>query len=99
MSRIIVKLKDYYFEYSTIVDAPVTYGMKRDEFEAYYRNEYGKSGMENFSSRMKRVDQKGTSSLYHNCAEETLKTNLAGHNGENLTVEEVYKFYCLRDII
>jgi hypothetical protein len=48
---------------------------------------------------MKRVDQKGTSSLYHNCAEETLKTNLAGHNGENLTVEEVYKFYCLRDII
>ena len=96
MARIIVKLRDYYFEYSSVVDAPVTWGMNREAFETYYREEYGRSSLEDFQERMKRVEQNGTSSMSESSVEEVLSCNCAGPNGSNLTVDEIYKFYCLR---
>jgi len=97
MARTIVKLRDYYFEYSSVVDAPVTWGMKKKDFEAYYREEYGRSSLEDFQDRMKRVDKNGTSSVSGSSVEEVLDGNCAGPNGKELTVEEIYKFYCLHE--
>lgn len=49
MPRYICKLQDgdtaYYMEWSTVVDAPVTFGMTLEEFMEHYREEYGKRGL------------------------------------------------------
>lgn len=47
MPRYIIKIKDKYFEWSTIVDAPVTNGMSLTEFRSYYQSEYGEDAMKN----------------------------------------------------
>ena len=99
MGRAIIKLHDYYFEYSTIPDAPVTFGMKREEFEEYYRSEYGNSGMEELKTRMLRVDEKGTSFFSDKSAGEILSCNRAGPKEKRLTIDEIYKAYCLREPI
>ena len=63
MPRIICKVQDgdtpYYFEWSTIVDAPVTYGMSLDDFKAYCRSKYGVAAMHNLPKIMHRVERKG----------------------------------------
>lgn len=81
MSRYIIKLtdkrdlKDYYLEWSTIVDAPVTYGMYLEGFKAYYQQEYGRSGMRELPERLKRVEEKGTSAYPpFDSVDETLST-------------------------
>lgn len=97
MPRFIVKLHDYYFEYSTIVDAPVTHGMTLDEFESYYHSRYGDEGFGQLKGRMDRVNKKGTSAFDYASAEDTLECNRAGLHGETLTVDEIYKAYCLHE--
>jgi hypothetical protein len=34
MSRCIVKIKEYYLEWSTVTDLPITLGMTKEELEA-----------------------------------------------------------------
>jgi hypothetical protein len=99
MPKYIVKLNDYYFEYSTIVDAPVTFGMSLVEFLEYYKEEYGREGMRHLQARMKFVESKGTSSLINDSAINTLTCNRAGPNESELTIDELYKAYCLREPI
>ncbi len=95
--RIIVKLHNYYFEYSTTADAPLIYGLNRDEFEIYYIEEYGENSIKEFQERMERVEAKGTSALFDKTAEETLSCNRAGPDETELTVDEIYRAYCLRE--
>ena len=63
MPRFIVKLsegdKEWYMEWSTVVDAPVTYGMSLEEFNKYYQEENGLRGMEDLPKRMERVKARG----------------------------------------
>jgi|SRR5208337_1703752 len=89
--------RDYYFEFSTVVDAPVTFGMTRREFEEYYCKEYGNYALESgeFQDRMKRVEAKGTSSHMHASAEEVLSVNRAGKNETRLTVAQLIDAYCV----
>ena len=93
MSRYIIKIKDKYFEYSTVVDAPVTYAMTLDEFEEYYKEEYGNQGMKDYPDRMSRVESKGTSSLMDNCMEEVVAANRCGKDFVQLTPEQIYIKY------
>jgi len=78
MGTFIVKMADekgsnWYFEYSTISDSVCTTAMTRDEFEKYYRDEYGRRAMDfDFGERMKRVDAKGTSARMDESAEDTI---------------------------
>lgn len=100
MGRYICKVneggRDYYFEFSSVVDAPVTFGMSREEFEKYYREEYGNSSMGfEFEDRMKRVEEKGTSSRLHDSAEELLRHNRAGMDETCLTVPQLIDAYCV----
>jgi hypothetical protein len=95
MARFIVKLHEHYFEYSTIVDAPVTMGMSRAEFDEYYQDVYGTNGMRDLPERMERVEAKGTSAHGDKDAADTLFLNRAGPDETELTVDEIYQAYCL----
>lgn len=63
MPKFIVKIAGKYLEWSTIVDAPSTYGMTLEQFKAYYRDEYGRLSMRELEERLARVEVTGTSSM------------------------------------
>lgn len=100
MARYIVKLsyksKDYYLDWSTVTDSPITYGVSLDKFKKYIKKEYGKEGLENLPQRLKRVNKKGCSS--HICTlYDLIATNRAGKNDKHLTKNEVIRQYCLQN--
>lgn len=99
MARYIIKLTDgvgadWYLEWSSIVDAPVTYGMSRQEFERYYLEQYGRDGFRDFEERMGRVEKHGTSSPLRAAVEHVIRRNHAGDNDEPLTIEQLITKYC-----
>jgi hypothetical protein len=101
MPRYIVKLTDektntnYYLEWSTVVDAPITYGMSLEEFNDYYKEEYGNSGLEQLAARMERVEQKGTSSMLDASADEVISFNRAGDGETCITKEQIIQKFCI----
>ena len=46
----------YYFDFSTVVDAPTTHAMTLAEYEHYYRQRYGEEGMRELPARLERAD-------------------------------------------
>lgn len=99
MPRYIVKLKDCYFLFSSVVDAPVTFGMSLDEFKEYYEFEYGQDGLNNLDNRLARVEKYGSSDMAGLSADDVLEFNRAGPNEDELTIDEIYKAYCLMEPI
>ncbi len=95
MPRHILKIKNYYLEWSTIVDAPITYGMPLNEFIDYYQGEYGASGMIKLADRLKRVEEKGTTAIQDKSLQDTIQFNRAGDNETELSFDEIFKIYCL----
>ena len=97
MANNIVKLshngKDYYMEWSSVTDSPMTDGMSLEEFEEYYVNEYGKNSLANFKDRMRRVSVKGTSSLTLSI-EDLINSNRAGPSETTLTLLQLVETYC-----
>lgn len=85
---------DYYLEWSTVVDAPVTYGMSMGEFEDYYKSAYGNEGMIGLPERMIRVEKKGTSSIIDDNLHTLIRGNKAGDDESELTYEELIDRYC-----
>lgn len=87
MPKLVVRTKcdgeTYYLEWSTIVDAPVTYGMTRAEFERYYRREYGRAGLERLPERIKNALP----------LREVVPLNRAGDNEACLTQREIVDKY------
>ena len=97
MARIIIKIKDRYFDYSTVVEAPVTRGMTLDEFREYYRGEYGEWSLDELEGRLHRVEEKGTSSFLDESVEETIAANYAGDGDSSLTLDEMYDAYFVEE--
>ncbi len=101
MPKYIVKLTDkktntdYYMEWSTVVDAPVTFGLSREAFEEYYQERYRPADYSELSKRMNRVEKWGTSSIDGETAEEMIIANRAGENETELTYEEILNQYCI----
>jgi hypothetical protein len=100
MGRYIIKLKRgdraWYLEWSSIVDAPVTYGMSLEEFKSYYEHEHGRlEAGHNLESRLQRVEAKGTSSFMHDNAEDVMCANRTGDHEARLTVDEIIDKYCI----
>ena len=98
MPRYIIKLpcdgEDFYLEWSSIVDAPVTSGMTLEEFEAYYREQYGQCGMDRLPERMERVNETGASDgLNRDPVEDWIAFNYAGDDGRQITVDEIVDKY------
>lgn len=98
MGRFIVKFEDgndsWYLEWSTIVDAPITYGMSKEEFFEYYKDEYGRQGLSDLDKRMKRVEEKGTSALTYSSVDTLISCNRAGLKESCLSKEQIIDFYC-----
>lgn len=88
---------DYYFEWSTLTNAPITYGMPLDEFGEYYHQVYGEEGVNGFLERMKRVFKKGISTIQYDLTT-LLSTNRAGENGAHISNEEILERYSRENI-
>jgi hypothetical protein len=89
MGQGIVKLGKRYVVWSTIVDAPISAPMTRDELVEWVRAEEGRRGVDELPSRMARVDAKGTSFHNRDSAEHTVRINRAGPAERELTYEEL----------
>ena len=112
MPRYIICLKDgercYYLEWSTIVSAPTTFGLSREQFEAYYRGEYANDdailarrggslgGLFSMESRLARASECGISALDGATLDGQLAGNHAGPEGTHLSKTEVIDWYCKR---
>ncbi len=98
MPHYIVKLETpkgpRYLDWSTVVDAPVTYGMTLDAFKAWYRDEHGEQGMRTLPARLARVEANGTSDMTPTSAADLLSCNRAGEKEARLTVAEIIAKYC-----
>lgn len=92
MPRYIVKLDDYYFEWSTVVDAPVTCGVDRETFIEEYLDRYPNDPRYMLDERLRRVDKTGTS-MFGITAEELISLNRAGPNETCLTKEQIIERY------
>lgn len=90
MPRTIIKIKDKYFEWSTVVDAPTTYGMTEKELYEFVRSQYGEEGVKALPARLERVNTKGTSSYIYKSLADQIKNNHAGKDGKCLTEDEIY---------
>lgn len=97
MPRHIIKLTDpatstdYYLEWSTIVDSPITYGMSLEEFKEYYKEEYGRQGMLDLDQRLALVEKNGISTMDNR---HTLDWLLNTHV-DKLTEQQILEKYCI----
>ena len=93
MSHFIIKLQEWYFNWSSVVDAPITYRMTLEELTAYIQFQYGEQGARELSKRLDRVERKGTSAFLYESAEEVISGNRAGENETELTLDEIIDQY------
>lgn len=94
MGRCLIEVAGKYLEWSTVVDAPVTYGMTEDELRDYYAREYGGEAVRRLPETLERVRARGTSSYVSRSREETIARNRAGENGEEISLSEIARRYC-----
>ena len=80
-------------EWSSVVDAPVTYFMYENEMIEYLKDAYGSNGIDENLKRIERAKQNGTSSYMYQNIDDLISFNRAGKNEENLTKEEIWKEY------
>lgn len=100
MGRTVVKIKDLYFEWSTIVDAPVTFGLTLEEMRDSLKEDYGQRGLDHFdSATLARIEQVGAGWRDGTTLEETVSGNRAGPDESELTIDEIYQAYGLREPI
>lgn len=92
MARPILKLGDYYLEYSTVSDAPISIGMNREEFTQYLFHKYGASEIDYNKERMDKADKNGSSSYNLGVS---LTVNRAGEDETCLTGFQIYLYYCV----
>ena len=93
MGRFIVKLdKNKYVEWSSIVDAPVTFILNKKEMLSYLDEMYGKSCYFKNRKDINLADEKGTSSFMYGL--EILKSyNRAGEKEEVISFDEIMERY------
>lgn len=78
-----------FFEWSTVVDAPVSAAMSRDEFEQNYLHRFGYEGMRTLPERLARAVANGTSARHSTSLEDMVAGNRAGDNDEAISLGEI----------
>jgi hypothetical protein len=96
MPRYAIRIDDYYLEWSTIVDAPISYGMSEEEYRKFFIEEYGRASGHQLEPRMQRIAQYGTSSRHGDTPEQLVVANRAGPDECELTLQEIKRAYCER---
>ena len=95
MPRSIVHHDGWFFEWSTIVDAPVTIGMRRQEFKAYFLERFGQAAMLDLPRRLDRAVEFGTDLDTPTSARDLLAFNRAGRDETDLPFEDVIRLVCI----
>lgn len=101
MSRILCHLNGLFFEYSTVVGAPVTDLMTEEEFTVYAQRMYGDLHVEHdLPGRFERARARGHSSLDNDSPtlEEYIKGNRAGPKEGSLSIKGLIKHYFSKSI-
>ncbi len=93
MSKMLIKIEHWYFEWSTIADAPTTKGMELPLLAYHIAESYGESGLRDLPMRLDRIRQTGTSSIDGTTLDELLSANRAGPGEKHLTAEELLAQY------
>lgn len=92
MSRFIVKHTmdgtDLFQVWSTIVDAPITGVGDLADLRAYWREEYGRQGIEDLERRMEAPNGRAFSTI-----DDAVTCNRAGKDGTRLTKQQVVDYY------
>jgi len=99
MAHYIIKLtrgdKSWYLVWSTIVDAPITYGMKLDAFK---RRHLSSDIAKNFEARMALVEKIGVDHEEYKSMDGILSGNRAGPAETCLTKDEIIDDYCIKEV-
>ena len=85
----------YYMLWSTVVDAPITYGVKLSQFLDYMKEEYGNRGWEDLDKSLERAERQGCSFIGETL-DDLLSCNRAGFNEMELTKDEIIEWYCIK---
>ncbi len=85
----------WYLEWSTVVDAPVTYGMTRNEMRAHLTKEGLAKLTARIDERLALADKRGTS-FVDNDVHGLLAVNRAGPGESELTLDGLIDAYCIR---
>jgi hypothetical protein len=95
MGRFLMKLPDERFvEWSTVVDAPVTYSMTEAELTAWHLEEFGRREHEqNFQDRLDRLKKFGTSLKLPESAADAAIANRAGEGEAEISLSEIAMRY------
>ena len=97
MGQAIVKFnhegRDWYLIWSTVVDAPVTCAMTREELEDHVRHWDGQRAAEALPARLERCDKYGHCFVDYDRggAEGVVRCNRAGAEETSLTPEQVWE--------
>lgn len=97
MPRYLIRLEcpeERFLEWSTIVDAPITYGMDEQELRKWLAFEYGEEGRRTADSRIARCRKKGTSSYILPDLDSAVFPNRAGPDESEATLQEIIQTYC-----
>lgn len=89
----ILRIRDKYFLWSSIADAPLTVGMSRADFALWYHENVEEGAqMARIECRLDRADKGGElgTSCFDGDAFTTIICNRAGPDGTKLTMEEIY---------
>ena len=89
MGRFIAEFGGKYCEWSTVVDAPITYLLTEEEMRGHLHEQYGDDGLASFESRMERVRKQGCSGMNYTRAD-LLSFNRAGPHESHLATEEEF---------
>ena len=89
MPRFCVQLDGKYFEWSTVVDSPITSPMSREEYLKWHLVEYGRIGNRDVDERLALADKHGTSCRYPPMsAKDLIAGNRAGEGETELSLED-----------
>lgn len=99
MGRFLIKLNDkkksYYMEWSTVVDAPTTYGLSLRELKSYIKDEYGNEGLRDLPMRLERIKEHNHSLYSKETVNELIRGNRAGKNERKISVKQIIEDYCI----
>lgn len=92
MLNVIIKLESAYLIWSVPDNAPKTHAMTKSDLLRWVEDNEGQDGVDSFDARVRRADERGSSSVDYP-AVELLSKNKAGDAGECLSESEIIKAY------
>jgi hypothetical protein len=95
MAKVVIKVREQFFIWSTDLKAPITYGMHAEELNIWISYEYDRmyKDFRSYRGMIRRAQETGASWEDGTTLEETTSGNRAGPNGTELTIDEIYARY------